>query len=91
MTQEARAWGDRHHQRQQRLFVPPEACGLLGAVAEACAGRDDALLRWERDARPVLAQALVRAGVDPASAEDVLMHLQEQALQVVRAGLVAAC
>ncbi|MCE9637721.1 MAG: hypothetical protein K8T90_18635 [Planctomycetes bacterium] len=78
--------GTWHGRRQSRLFVPSEACGLLDAVAEACAGRDDALVRWERDARPGLALALARSGLDPASAEEVLMHLQEQAFHVVQAG-----
>lgn len=72
--------------RRQRLFVPPEACGLLDAVAEACRGRDNALLRWERTARPALAHALACAGIDVAAAEEAIMHLQEQAFDAVRSG-----
>lgn len=69
-----------------RPFVPQDARDLLAAVAAARAGEDSALVRWERDARPVLWRALRRSGFDPASADDAIIHLLEQADRAVRAG-----
>jgi DNA-directed RNA polymerase specialized sigma24 family protein len=71
------------------LFVPPEAAGLLAATEAAARNSDrdeEPLRRWERVAKPELVKALGRAGVDPASIDDAVMHLIEQALEAVCAG-----
>jgi len=76
------------------LFVPPEAAGLLAATAAARdrdTGDEEALHRWERDAKPELVKALERAGVDPASIDDAITHLLEQALEAVCAGTHVEC
>lgn len=70
--------------RRRRVFVPPEATGLLDALADAQNGDEEALRRWDRAARPILMRALRRRGFDAASADDAIMHLLEQADRAAR-------
>ena len=73
------------------VFVPPEAAGLLGAIAAARRGSDHALARWDRDVRPVLIDALERAGADLASADEAVLHLMEEAHVAICGGAEIEC
>lgn len=59
--------------------MPSEADGLLAAIAAARGGQDEALRRWEQEARPLVVGALERAGIDPASIDEAILHLLEEA------------
>jgi hypothetical protein len=80
----------RHVHAPRRVFVPPEAVGLLHAVATACHD-ETAFHRWEEDARPLLWASLRRAGFDPAGCDDALTYLIERAYAAVRAGREIGC
>lgn len=73
------------------VFVPAEAGGLIAAVKAARGGDDEPARRWEREARPVLRRALHRAGFDPASMDDAILFLIEEAEAAVRTGQSVAC
>jgi DNA-directed RNA polymerase specialized sigma24 family protein len=65
--------------------VPQECGGLFAAVVSATQGDDEPLRRWNDAAGPRLFDALIRAGFDPASADDAVLRVEEEAFLSVAA------